>query len=257
MKQLLTLLLMIALITISCKKEVIEDPVVEVVPAHGHLEGNFLCEKEYHMYYSNGAVEFADIVLNFEVIGNTLKMQQYEFEIDSDTQTQFTSTNATTGETTSLTFTDNFQNVILNWDAPSYLGGPSYTTDYIGFRSTLLASNSYGSSLPHPYKSDMEGQYIMTTTQINTFTGLDTNFVDTLGVTMTNDHTFSVGGSSLIFGRFHSHSNIINSDYDNDGRIIRNIVHTNTTLHLEYREVAGAFTSPTDSIITLYDGVKL
>ncbi len=212
----------LVVIILGCKKD-----KTEFVCSCDQLEGRFLTDFVSHINDSwSSDSQYSDIVIDIKVKGNTLIAHGITFEILSDNQTVFKKTDGVNGAVSTLTYSNNYQSIVLDFDSGTPGPGITTTTDsYTGNSTTLLASSPPGSSSNvHPYKSEIEGEYLMWYTKKaqTTSNESDTMYQDTFLVTMVNESAISINGTSIGFGQFHSYSGKYSSfSSSNDYKRIR------------------------------------
>lgn len=211
----------ILFVVFACKKD-----KVAFLCDCDQLEGRFLTD--FHSSSYNSSVSeshYSDVVLEVKVEGNNLTVRGITFEVLSDDQTVFERKDATTGSVSTLTYSNNYQTIVLDIDGGP--GGPGLTTTnqtFTGNSTTLLTSVE--SSSDHPYKSEIEGEYLMWYTKkaSQNSNESDTVYQDTFLVTMNSSNVIDIDGTLYGYGQFHSYySESVNSSasYFNASKSIR------------------------------------
>lgn len=261
MNRILFFLLIIT--TASCKKDKVvqQEPIDQAgLYDFSHLEGTYACDISYNMAYESGGTRYYDRNIKLDVINDSLYFLNYKFKIDADTQTVFEHYEELLGTYTTditLTFTNNFTLLNLHYyQSGSSSGGPDYTIIYDGVITTDVAS-----SLPHVNRTLIEGDYIMEVTRKNAFSGLDTNYTDTVNVLLHDTQAAILVDGELISTTsfYNSYSNVTNWNFQMDQHSVNNTFwNLNDSLYLENLQYSGGFAgNPTDSVQTKFCGKKL
>ena len=243
----------IVVLILGCKKD-----KVEFLCDCGQLEGGFLMDYHSYSYDSWGSMSiYSDVVIDIKVEGNTLTVDEYSFEVSSDQQTVFQSTNANTGVVATLTYSNNYQSIVL--DINGGPGGPGITTTngtYTGNSTTLLASVSNPNT--HPYKSEIEGEYLMWYTEKAAANSNenDTLYQDTFLVTMNSSNVIDINGTLYGYGQFHSYYNETNSSSFSSYKNYKGIRWKNDSLFISKSQIV-TYPGAEDTSFVNYRGRKL
>lgn len=246
----------LVVIILGCKKD-----KTEFLCNCDQLEGRFLTTFYSHFYDSwSSDSRYSDVVIATKVEGNSLIAHGITFEISSDDQTVFENADAVSGAVTTLTYSNNYQSIVLEID--SGLSGPGQTTitrTYTGNSTTLLASSPPGSnSNVHPYKSEIEGEYLMWYTKKAQATSneSDTMYQDTFIVTMNSETSINISGTSMGFGQFHSYYREYNNNSFSSVNDSKGIRWGDDSLFISKRQVI-TYLGMNDTSSVSYVGIKL
>ena len=255
----------IIILLISCKKDKVEpnNPTIIdnggiLVPDYSHLTGSFLFEMSNSSLYQQNQSWINDRVTQMTVSGDTLRFYNLNypyFIITSDTQTVFTYSNTSQFEdaTATLVYSNNFEDIQYDYYSTSLAFGPDTDKSYTGSRTSLLET-----AIPHPYLNEIETDYIMTVVKKDFWNGLDTSYVDTLTVTVTGSMTFDLDNLSFNMLSGHSHGRHQFADWSSSETVnIKRWHRTQDSLYIEQLDYVGLWSTPHDSVQTMYYGAKL
>lgn len=243
----------IVVIILGCKKD-----KVEFLCDCDQLEGRFLTSFDSYTFDSwSSDSRYSDVVIETIVEGNSLTVHGITFDVSSDDQTVFESTDATTNVVSTLSYSNNYQTIVLEIDGGP--GGPGLTTTdrtYTGNSTTFLASVSNPDA--HPYKSEIEGEYLMWCTKKASANSneSDTLYQDTFLVTMYNSDVIDINGTLYGYGQFHSYYNeSINNSFSHY-KNYKGIRRKNDSLFISRRNIV-TYPGAEDTSFVNYAGKKL
>lgn len=261
MKTSLLVLFVLSMLFLGCKKEevIVHSQPYEICGTpyfdYSNYVGDFLVDIESTSAYIYGSTSSSDHVISITASWDTIRLTPngVPFLMTSDTQTVFTYAFVTEFEdvTASLVFTNDFQDIEYSRHSTSLAFGPNNTTQYTGSRTALLPTID-----PHPYSNEIVGDYRMTVTKKDVWTGLDTTYVDTLSVTMISGTLANV--ENLNFSVYaHSYRNVQTTDGNTEFVTSDKWYRTTDSLYVENLTYSGIWSTQQDSVQSKYYGVKL
>lgn len=231
-----------------------------------HLTGNFLCDVEtsqggqhtVEQYLRDEVIKVSftgdvlHVAIHVYVNGNYLTsagwvVTEFDFPVESDSQTEFVSTDDTFDAT--LIFLNNFSDLELNFTriGSSPYGG-FHNGSYLGTRTILPFSN-----MPHASIDEIEGLYQMDVVKINEMTGFDTTYTENIEVSIDANNYFFFDSNAIAPGVFQTYSR---RNYSNSTSYTENT--TSITLSNDSIYLASETLAQTSFIISYnYSGIHL
>ncbi|MFK7784008.1 MAG: hypothetical protein AB8B56_02770 [Crocinitomicaceae bacterium] len=233
---------------ISCKKKTDPEPNVS------HFEGNFLCDVDFNYYYNGGNSVDYDKVVRCYVENDSLKVSNHAFPIQSEDQTVFLKTNSITNGYVRVTFSNNYNSILIEVDSPSYLSGPESGSISTGMRTSLPETTT-----PHPCLDELEGIYDLDIYYRSDADSIDTQFVSSTMITMPSSYIFIDSYQFYTSFTFHSYYDQTVSSTSNSGTFYhtRSVQWHNNSINLDYRTVQSyPWFQPNDTTHHIISGTK-